>query len=976
MALLEPRRKRIAPPAPSEPDPTRVPDELAAGTPAGLAEELGVIVGEAAVLGRVSDLVRYAPDASPYRYIPRAVVQPRSNREVAEVMALGRRSNVPVVFRSGGTSLCGQSQTDGILADVRRHWSGIEVLDDGARVRVKPGTVLGQVNRVLAPYGRKLGPDPASTEAATIGGVVANNSGGMRCGTVRDSYATVTELTFVLPSGTVIDTGAPGAAGRFSAAEPELVAGLETIRDEVRGDLDLRARIERKFEIKNTMGYRLSAFLDADEPLEIFRLLLIGSEGTLAFVAEVVYETVPQLPLTSVAWIHFASIKEATDTVGKLVEAGASAVELMVAPALMVAANSIPGTPEYWKELPLESAALLVEFAATDPGELDSAEASAATILQEHEPIREHEFTREEETAELFWRVREGLHGLIGQLRPPGTSLIIEDVCVQPARIAEAAEDLRALLTEHGFLSGVAGHASAGNLHFMLTPDFSEAADVERYDAFMDDLVTLIIDTYDGSLKAEHGTGITMAPFVAREWGQEATGLMWRLKRLSDPDGVLGPGVLLNDSHDAHLANLRTLPPIEESATSCVECGMCEPVCPSRDLTFTPRQRIVLRREMVRQPEGSPVREALISEYGYGGLDTCAADGSCAHACPLNIDTGKLVKELRAAVNGDGAERAALRVAKRWRAVERSARRGLGVGEAVSDAVGDGPVRGVTALARRAVSAELVPEWEPPMPPPAPEGMPATNREGAAAVYLPACVNRIFGRTEDPATGEPRSLPAALVAVSERAGKPVWIPAEVAGTCCSTPWASKGYERGAAWMANATVEKLWFWSDSGALPAVIDASSCTHGLLDAAGLSDDNRARLGGMEILDSIEWAERELLSGLEVAHRLDTVVIHPTCSSKTLGLDGAMRRIAAALAEEVIVPPTATCCGFAGDRGFLRPELTAAATAAEAAEVRASGGDAHVCANRTCEIGLERATGERYESFVYLLESLTRPG
>jgi D-lactate dehydrogenase len=983
MPLLAPKTSRIAPDPPSADVPDRADESVAAGTSEGLAADLRGILGADGVLGRATDLIRYASDASPYRQIPSVVVQPRGVEQVAGLMAYSGRSGVPLVFRSGGTSLNGQSQTDGILADVRRHWGGIEVLDaDGTRVRVMPGTVLGHVNRVLAPYGRRLGPDPASTDIATVGGVIANNSGGMRCGTVRDSYSTVSALTFALPSGTVIDTTASDAAERFAAAEPVLAAGLAAIRDEIRSDGDLRERIRRKFEIKNTMGYRLCAFLDADEPVEIFRRLLVGSEGTLAFIAAATYDTVPLPPLTSLTWIHFDSIAAATAPVSELVAAGATAVELMVAPALMVAAHSIPGTPEYWKELPLDSAALLVEFGADDDAGLDVGEAATANVLaaQESAAFRGPEFSRDPETVELYWKVREGLHGLVGKLRPPGSALIVEDICVPPARIAEAAEEIRALLTAHGFLGGVAGHTSAGNLHFMLTPDFSKPEDVERYEAFMRALVDVVLDTYDGSLKAEHGTGVNMAPFVEREWGTVATGMMWRVKHLADPKGVLAPGILLNRDPDCHLQNLKTTPPIEQVATSCVECGFCEPVCPSRNLTVTPRQRIVLRREMARQPAGSPLLATLIEEYEYDGLQTCAADGSCASACPLGIDTGALVKDLRGREHGEREERAALHAAQRWGRFEGLARRGLRAGAAVAAVVGEGPMKGVTDAARRAVSAELVPDWEPPMPPAASTDLPPTVRAGAAAVYLPACVNRIFGR--DPAglsvdhdPRAPRSLPAALVSVSVRAGKPVWIPTGVAGTCCGTPWVSKGYRRGAEWMANSTIEELWRWSDEGSLPVVIDASSCTHGLLESsASLSEDNRERLAAIMILDSVAWASEHLLDGLEINERIGTAVLHPTCSGTHLGLNGELEELAGALANVVVVPDDATCCGFAGDRGFLHPELSASATQGEAEQVAAAEGDAHLCANRTCEIGMTRATGETYESFIYLLERLSR--
>ncbi|HYC82877.1 MAG TPA: FAD-binding and (Fe-S)-binding domain-containing protein, partial [Solirubrobacterales bacterium] len=652
--------------AATTPAPDRAPDSLAAGVAEPLRGELEALLGPGRVLSRPSDIVRYASDASPYRLLPRAVVMAHDAGDVARVLAYGREHGIPVVFRGGGTSLSGQAQTDGILVDVRRHFRGVAVEAGGELARVRSGTILGHANRVLAPHGRRLGPDPASTDIATVGGVVANNSGGMRCGVTQDSYSTVRSLTFVLPSGTRIDTAEPGAGERFAALEPELAAGLAAIRDELRADEELCARIRRKFEIKNTTGYRLCAFLDADEPLEIFRRLLIGSEGTLAFVSEVVFETVPLPARTTTAWVHFPTLDAAVAPVGDLVALGASAVELMIALGLITAAWNMHGAPQEWKELPPESAALLVEFGAPDDAGLDAEVARALELLGGHETIRPIEFSRDPEEVELAWRVREGLHGLIGRLRLPGTALIVEDVCVPPDRLAEAGPDLQALLTEHGFLPGFAGHASAGNLHFMLTPDFAKPEDLQRYEEFMAGLVELVVGKYDGSLKAEHGTGVNMAPYVEREWGTKATELMWRVKELADPEGVLGPGVVLNRDPGAHLRNLKTTPEIEPAATTCVECGFCEPVCPSRDLTTTPRQRILLRREIARQPEGSPLRRALEAEAEYDVLETCAADGSCQLACPVGIDTGRLVKELRAREHSSGAERRATAAARHW----------------------------------------------------------------------------------------------------------------------------------------------------------------------------------------------------------------------------------------------------------------------------------------------------------------------
>ncbi len=963
MALLEPDVKRIAPEA-LAPAEDRVPDSLASGTPEPLRSDLVALLGADRVLGRVSDLVRYASDASPYRMIPKSVVMAHDVDDVVKVMDYARRSGVPITFRAAGTSLNGQAQGDGVMVDVRRHWRGVQVEDGGARVRVLPGTLLGDVNAILAEHGRRLGPDPASTDIATVGGVVANNSGGMRCGVVHDSYRTVRALTFALPSGTVIDTAHPDAETQFAAREPELARGLTQIRDEIRADAELAERIRRKFEIKNTMGYRLIAFLEADTPLEIFRRLIVGSEGTLAFLSEVVFDTVPFGRHTATAFVVFPGIDEAVACVQPLVQAGASATELMMVLAMKAAQAFAPIPPE-WNDAPNDAAAILVEFRSDDPGELAAREAEAMRIFNGAPVVQPAQFTRDPALTEVYWRVREGLHGLLGKIRPRGTSLIIEDVCVPPPRIAEAAAEIRALLGQHGFLPGVAGHASAGNLHFMLTPAFGEQADRDRYEAFMRDLVGLIVDKYDGSLKAEHGTGLNMAPWVEREWGPQATEMMWRIKALADPAGVLAPGVLLNRDPTVHLRNLKTAPPIEEEVDNCVECGFCEPVCPSRHLTTTPRQRIVLRREMARQPAGSPVLGALLEEYEYDGLETCAADGSCRLACPLGIDTGKLVKDLRARQHGARAERVALAAARRWAAVEHAARTGLRAGV---------PVRGATRAVRRVISSELVPEWPAEMPRPAPARLPSTARQGAEAVYLPACINRIFGNA--PGSGRELGLPQALVTVSARAGHPVWIPPDAAGHCCATPWHSKGYRQGAEFMAAKTLDSLWKWSEEGSLPVVVDASSCALGLVEDAGthVDDSRRERLAAMTILDSVAWAHDRLLPDLPVRNRVGSVAVHPTCATRHLGLVGRLQNLAGALAADVYTPPSATCCGFAGDRGFLHPELPAAATADEAAELSGRTFDAHLCSNRTCEIGLQQGTGREYESFLFLLEELTR--
>ncbi|MBV8952531.1 MAG: FAD-binding oxidoreductase [Solirubrobacterales bacterium] len=917
-----------------------MPGWVAGGTPPGLRRALADAVGADQVLDRAIDLVKYASDASPYRLIPRAVVTPRGLGDIVRLMTVARDNAAPLVFRAGGTSLNGQAQSDSVLVDIRRHWNRARVLDGGARVWVQPGIVLGHVNRLLARTGRRLGPDPASTDIACVGGVIANNSGGMRCGIVADSYRTVRSLKIVLANGTVLDTADADAERQFAAAAPELAAGLAQIRDELRADAELAARVRKKFEIKNTTGYRLCAFLDADTPLEIFRRLVIGSEGTLAFVAEAVFETVPLGRHATLALVSFDDLDAAAAAVGPLVAAGASATELMLGTTLIAAAYNMPGTPERWKTLPPSSAALLVEFRNEVPEALDAPEHEALEILEGRALLEPPRFSRQREEMEMLWHVREGMAGLMAAVRPPGVQLIFEDVCVPPPRVAEAAKDLQALLSRHGFIPGLAGHASAGNFHFVLTPNFWDPGDRERYDAFVHELATLIVDKYDGSLKAEHGTGINMAPFVEREWGAKATEMMWRIKALADPHGILAPGVVLNRDPTVHLRNLKSTPDIEDVATKCIECGFCEPVCPSRNVTTTPRQRIVIRREMARQTPGSPVLEALREQYGYEAVDTCAADGSCMHACPVAIDTGKLIKALRHDAHGMRAEQVGATLAARYDVAERATRGALRAGG------------GAARLLR------------PSVPPAAPAQLPFTVREGAAAVYMPACINRMFG---NPA-GVPAhpTLPEALVALSRRAGRPLWIPDDVAGHCCGVPWSSKGFDRGHARMAQRTAAAIEHWTGGGTLPLVLDASSCSHGLI--------HEVAPPNVEILDSIAWVHDHLLARLQVRRKQHRAVIHSTCSAAHLGLAPKLVAIAAALADEVEAPAASGCCGMAGDRGWLHPELPASALRDVAQELEGRSFDVCVSSNRTCEAALQQVTARPYESHVLALERATR--
>jgi D-lactate dehydrogenase len=931
------------------------------------------LLGAERVLTRPIDLAAFASDASVYRMVPAAVVRPAEVVHVQGLFGLARRHGVPLAFRAAGTSLSGQAVTDGILADLSRDWRGVDVLDGGRRVRVQPGVVGAAVNARLLHHSARIGPDPASIQACMVGGILANNSSGMCCGVAQNAYHTLDSLAFVLPSGTFIDTAAADADSQFARLEPALHAGLAALHAEVAANAALRERIRAKYLSKNTTGYSLNSLVDFERPVDILRHLLIGSEGTLAFIASAVLHTVPDRPVKYTGLLLFPGIADACAAIVPLRDAGAAALEVMDRAALRSVERQ-DGVPAEIRALPPDAAGLLVEFQGEAGADRQAIERAARAVIGTLRLLAPARLSHDPAEQAALWKIRQGMFPSVGAARPRGTAVIIEDVAFPVARLAEAVLDLRALFTAHGYDDAIVfGHAKDGNLHFVLSQSFNDDRQVERYARFMDAVVDLVVKRYDGALKAEHGTGRNMAPFVETEWGADAYAIMRRVKALVDPSGVLNPGVLISADPQAHLAHLKSLPEVDPEVDTCIECGYCESRCPSRDLTLTPRQRIVVRREVARLEaarDGHAARGIEV-DTPYASLDTCAVDGLCATACPVGIDTGVLTKRLRASRHGAVGRATAGWVADHFGAVERAIRFALGAGRAVESAGGGWLLSALSRLPRAAGLRS--PAWLAPMPGAARRHGPSASRSAAVAVYFPSCLSRTMGHL--PGEPEELSLVDALLRVASRASRPLWIPPDAAGHCCGVPFSSKGYADAHAATVNRTIERFWAWSDAGRLPVVVDTSPCTYGLKTCrAALSAENQDRFDHLTIVDAVQFASAELLPALPVLRRQPCVVLHPVCSVVKMNLTPALERVADACADRVVVPLDAGCCGFAGDRGWLVPELTAAATSREAREAVEAGASGAFSSSRTCEIGLTRATGQVYRSYLYLLEWASR--
>lgn len=924
-----------------------------------LAESLETIL-PGGVLSSIFDRKSIANDASHYLLTPQLVLRPETATQIGELFRAVKEKNIGITFRSGGTSLSGQAVGTGLLVDTRRNFKEIEILENGIRVRVQPGVTVRQANAALTRYGRKLGPDPASEVACTIGGVVANNSSGMSCGTEFNTYSTLASMTFVLPSGTVVDTAAEDANENLRTNEPALYEGLLALHRRIHDRDSSVQKILSLYSIKNTMGYSLNSFLDYSKPVDILAHLIVGSEGTLAFIAEVVFNTIPLLPKLATGLLIFSNLEEATRALPDLKSSGAAVIELLDKRSLLVAqhermADSVLAGVDF-----IDHAALLLEYQApTDDDLAQRVEVAQKIILGL--PVGRVTLSQDPLIRKELWQARKGLYAAVAGNRPSGTTAILEDIAVPMAALHHTTIALGELFKKHKYEGSVIfGHAKDGNLHFLLNENFDRPELLERYQLFTEDMVALILEV-DGSLKAEHGTGRIMAPYLRRQCGDELYEVMLSIKKLCDPHNILNPGVMISENHLVHIQNLKVSPTVDAEVDRCVECGYCEPVCPSRDLTLTPRQRIVMRRALVEAEKSKDVEllKEINGRFDYDAIQTCAADGMCAVSCPVHIDTGTLVKRLRSEQQGRLPKQFGAMVAKNWGSVT------LFLSGLLNVAKKSPPpfLIGINRLMRLVFGTDRLPLWNSGLPGGGSNRRPIPNLN-AEILYFPSCVNTLFGSS----VGDV-DVQTAFLALCTRAGIEVMVPEGIADTCCATPWNSKGLTDGHEVIGAVTREKILEFAASRQLPIICDANSCTDGLISL------NKKYQSKAEVKDSLTFIADRILPRLRVNTKVESMVLHPTCSGTQLGLNESMSKIAHFVANEVHIPENWACCGFGGDRGLLHPELTESATYAEASEVKKRKYSEYSSANRPCEIALSQATGEKYGHLLQVLEECTRP-
>lgn len=905
-------------------------------------------------------LLRYAygVDASCYSYLPEVVVKANNELEVVKLVRLANTCGTPVTFRAAGSSLSGQACSENVLIVANDGFKYAQVLDDGKVLRAECGVIGADANEVLKPYGKKIGPDPATITTALVGGIVNNNSSGMCCGTAQNSYKTIRSIRVVLADGTILDTGNKQSVERFLSEKSDMVQQLLTLRQEVVADSELVALIERKYKIKNTTGYGLNSLVDYEDIIDIINHLFVGSEGTLGFVSEVVYDCVEDVPFKGCGLVFYEKLSDASQAVVKL--AGMPR-DIVVAAEMMdyLSLKSVQGlenVPSFVKDIPVGTSCILFQSESTDEATLDKNLAYIKEALQDIPTVIPSLYSKDAAEYDSWWLIRKGLLPIVAGQRKSGSTVITEDVCFKIEDFCDGIEMISELFRKYDFVENgvIFGHALSGNVHFIITPDFNNSKEMENFAALVKEMAEKVAGV-EGSIKAEHGTGRMVAPFVELEWGEKAYAINRRIKQIFDPTGLLNPDVMITDDPDLYKKNLKAQSEIDPLFNMCMECGFCEKNCPSRNLTLTPRQRIALLREETRlRAEGQmALADELKEGYEYYGQETCAACSMCKQLCPLGIDTAQIALSMRRVARKGAA--LATKLYDNFEHTLQAARAGVTVGGAATK------VAGHTLLSKLSENIHDKTGLFPYMP----STMPKANyykledKKQAGftknVVYFSTCANRAFRQNQGYA--DTRSLQQVFESLCAKAGYNVIYPPKIEGLCCGLSF--ENYEEIDARALADLSKALTIASRNGEYPVVIDHSACfAHAF-----------THLEGFEIMDIAEFLYT-LLPDLDIKKTDEAVMVHKQCKIKVVNKSQYIELVAKACTDKVYNIKTFACDGFAGQKGFFTPELNKCATKDLAAEIMACGATLGVSSSSTCEIGLGENGGIPFVSVAYLLD------
>lgn len=911
-------------------------------------------------------LLAWGTDAGFYRLLPQVVIQSANETEIVEILKTAGKYKLPVTFRGAGTSLSGQAISNSILVIAGKNWEKYEVAPDSNSIRLQPGIIGQRVNEILKPYGKKFPPDPASLKSAMVGGIIQNNASGMSCGTRQNSYRMLLSARIILADGTVLDTGNEESKEEFRQSHPSFICRISDIRDRVMKNERLSELIRQKYSIKNVTGLSINPFVDFHDPFHIIANLIVGSEGTLAFLAEATMSTVVEYQHKASAMLYFGDTRTACNTVIALKNSPVTAVEFFDRKAI----RSVEDKPNALKELktlPGTGSALLIKTEADDKETLQKNIEIISSIISTFNTLYPTRFTDVEAEYNAYWEMRSGIFPSVGSMRPVGTTCLIEDVAFQVKDLPDATEDLQEILARHGYDDAVIyGHSLEGNYHFIINQRFDTQKAVNQYENMMNDVVGLVVDKYHGSLKAEHGTGRNMAPFVKREWGEEAYNLMLEIKNLFDPEGLLNPGVIFNNDPTCHIKNFKPLPITHPLIDKCIECGFCEVNCMSCGFTLSSRQRIVIQREIARlksSGDDNTRLESLRQSFKYAGEQTCAGDGLCSTSCPVEINVGDYIHVLREENIRDNKRVQQLGhwSAEHFSTLEKGLKTTLWAANATRSIIGNTAMSGFTK-GLRYISGNKIPLWTPALPKRARKiRKQAVTDNPLKVVYFPSCLNQMMGASPN----DPDQTPIVRKTIDflNKAGYEVIFPKNMNNLCCGTIWESKGMPEIADRKSSELENELLKVTENGLYPVLCDQSPCLSRM----------RHVMNGLKLYEPVEFIDQYLLDKLDFHPTDEPITIHATCSTIKMGLKPTLVKLARMCSTNVLVPEEVGCCGFAGDKGFTLPELNEFGLRKLRPQVEKAHAKTGYCNSRTCEIGLNTHSGIPFMSIVYLVDKCT---
>jgi D-lactate dehydrogenase len=882
---------------------------------------------------------RYAKacDASLYHYLPEAVLYANDIKDIKQIIEYASQNKKNITFRAAGTSLSGQTVSNGIIVDISRSWKNFKVIENGKYIKSEVGVTGSKLNFELMKFGKRFGPDPASINSAMIGGILANNSSGMSSGIERNPYNALHSIRFVLSSGNEFDTDLEDDYDRFINQEKEIAEFLINTRNEILLKPHLISKIQSKYSLKNTIGYGLNSFIDFSHPLDILSHLLIGSEGTLGFICDATFKTEDLLPEKFTGLLLFSDVFSTCKAIDILKNNGADALEIMDGRCLF-SVNDLKDIPEFIKSSKLSDYGLLFQFSQTSKEASNSKQIEVSRICKDLTNLIDFQVTDNIIEQKVLWSIRKGLLASLGASRPRGTSFILEDVAVRLNDLPNAILDLKMLLDFYKFDTGIYGHGIDGNLHFMLAEDFSKSENIEKFDNLLRSLSDLIVDKYDGSLKAEHGTGRNMAPFVAKEWGSEIYDIMKQTKSKIDVNNIFNSNVVISDDAKINLKNIKSLPLVSEKVDKCIECGFCENSCPSRNITLTPRQRIQIAREFKRLDINSNEYKVLKNEYQYYGIDTCAKDGVCSINCPVKINTADLIKEIMFDNKSKFANVLADKVSDNLVVLESIMKTGISIGSSKYVNSMTKNVNKITKVKLPIINHQF---------------KPVKSIFSQAIIpdilYIPACTSRLMGG------GEERDLVNQHIYVAERIGINIKIPNEIYGKCCGLSFSSKGFKNQSEKIEKDFIEFIKSETNNFEIPVLIDSSSCYYHLL------QNNK----GINLLDTLGFIELHLEKIKLEFKNIPIFNFFPNCSIKVKNDIDKISRIIHYLSPESKILDSPYCCGSAGDKGIVFPEIVSSSF--KNVDFTDFENNCY-SSNISCELSINTYLGTKLKSLIYI--------